>query len=48
MLPMVLVKAVYNEMVWSIPECFIDTRLTLNRYDALENSPLYPFEALIE
>ena len=32
---MVLVKAVYNETFWSIPECFIDTVLTLNRYDAL-------------
>ena len=41
---LVLMKAVYKEMVWSIPECFIDTTLTLNRYDALENSPLYPFK----
>ena len=32
---LVLVKAVYNEMFWSIPECFIDTTLTLNRYDSL-------------
>ena len=43
-----LVKAVYNEMFWSMQECFIDTTLTLNRYDALENSPLYPFKTLIE
>ena len=43
---LVLAKAVYNETVWSIPECFIDTTLTLNRYDARENSPLYPFDRM--
>ena len=45
---LVLMKAVYNETVWSIPIFFIDTALTLNRYDALENSLLYLFKALIE
>ena len=43
-----LMKAVYNETAWSIPIFFIDTVLTLNRYDALENSLLYLFKALIE